>query len=213
MTESDSGGEPRGPRIAGTIEGALQTCWSCGRSVTSRAFFCHSCGAVQPPRPVDHFGRLGLERRFDLDLDHLARQHTGLGRALDPERFSLRGARQQTMARQQAHALDAAYEVLRDPVRRARYLLDLIGEPAAEALADPQAEELAAELAAAADGPAVDRIGADIANRTARCITDIAAAFRSGDTPEAAQALTRLEALERLAAAARDRRAALKPGP
>lgn len=212
MTRSDSGGDHRGPRIAAIIEGDLQPCWLCGRSVAARALFCHACGAVQPPRPLDHFSRLGMERRFDIDLEMLAKQRAGLSRALDPERFTARGARQQALARQQAEALDAAYEVLHDPVRRARYLLELNGDsPLMLDAADPETTALKAELAAATDAVAVDRLGAQVTRRIAGCIKDLATAFRGGATDLAAATLSRLEALESIAAEARAKRAGLTP--
>lgn len=211
MSVSESGG---GPRIAGTIDGDLQPCWLCARSVSARALFCHACGAIQPPRPLDAFTRLGLERRFDIDLDQLSRQHAGLGRALEPERFASRGARQQTLARQQAEALTAAFETLRDPLRRARYLLDLAGTPAdpPDAAEDDDTAALAAALEAATGAAEIDRAGAEAVARVASGIKELAAAFRAGDSALAALLLARVEALEALAARARVLRAGLSSG-
>jgi len=209
MTTSDSG-PPRFPKgIAGAIDGDLEPCWLCGRSVAARALFCHSCGAVQPPRPVDHFTRLGLEHRFDIEAEALTRQHTGFSRALDPERFAARGARQQANARAQADALDEAYETLRDPVHRARYLLDLSGapHPGGDAADDDEVAELSAQLDAAQDAAAIDRLANDLGQRVESCIKYLAIAFRNGQTDNAARILARLEQLEALCAEARRRRA------
>ncbi|KAA0680993.1 molecular chaperone DnaJ [Roseomonas genomospecies 6] len=218
MTTSDSGppqfpkgGPPKG--IAGAIDGDLEPCWLCGRSVAARAMFCHSCGAVQAPRPLDHFTRLGLERRFDIEPEALARQHAGFSRAMDPERFAARGARQQANARAQADALTEAYETLRDPVRRARYLLELLNAPAASMSADEDEEvaALAQRLDAAPDVAAVDRLAHDLGQRVESCIKYLAIAFRNGQTDNAARILARLERLEALAAESRTRRAGLAP--
>lgn len=207
MSQSDNG---NGPRIAGTIPGDLEPCWLCGRSVSARALFCHGCGAVLPPRELDHFARLNLECRFDIDLEQLARQHSGLTRALDPERFVARGARQQGNARAQAEAMSAAYEVLRDPVRRARYLLEMLGikRVAASPADDPDAMDLRGDLAAAPDAAAVDRVALDVVHRIEACIRDLSIAFRTGLTGNAARVLARLEDLDAIAEAARERRAA-----
>ncbi|WP_448205788.1 molecular chaperone DnaJ [Azospirillum sp. sgz302134] len=212
MTTSDSG--PRFPMgIAGAIDGDLEPCWLCGGSVTARALFCHSCGAVQPPRPVDHFTRLGLERRFDIEPEAVKRQHAGFSRALDPQRFTARGARQKANARAQLEALDEAFETLRDPVRRARYLLDLLGEPPAGGMAEDDGEvaALTGQLEAAQDAPAIDRLAADLGQRVESCIKYLAIAFRNGQTNNAARILARLERLEALCADARARRAGLSP--
>ena len=213
MTTSDSG-TPQPPKgIAGSINGDLEPCWLCGRSVAARALFCHSCGAVQAPRPLDHFTRLGLERRFDIELEALNRQHAGFSRALDPERFAARGTRQQANARAQVDALADAYETLRDPVRRARYLLDLEGapQPPQEAEDDEEVAALSGQLAAAHDVAAIDRLAADVGQRIESCIKYLAIAFRNGQTDNAARILARLEQLESLCAAARARRAGLAP--
>lgn len=206
MTQSDNG---NGPRIAGSIAGDMHPCWLCGGSVSARALFCHGCGAVLPPRELDHFARLNLEGRFDIDLEQLGRQHTGLTKALDPERFVTRGARQQTHARAQADAMTAAYEVLRDPVRRARYLLEMLGieRVAASPADDPDAMDLRGDLAAAPDAAAVDRVALDVVHRIEACIRDLSIAFRTGLTGNAARVLARLEDLEAIAEAARERRA------
>ena len=56
-------------------DGGIVACWSCRGPVTALALFCHTCGAVQPPRQVDHFARLGLARGFEVDLAELDRRY------------------------------------------------------------------------------------------------------------------------------------------
>lgn len=229
MTSSKSGPPKSGPPgsssggISGTIAGDLEPCGTCGRSVAPRALFCHACGAAQPPRPLDPFTRLGLERRFDIDLEQLSKQHAGFTRAMDPERFAARGPRQQANAKAQADALHEAYEVLRDPIRRAHALLDLIGGTPAigDEDGDEEIADLAARLARADDVLELDRIGLDLNQRVEACIKYLAPAFRKAqtaaapDTPPvsdgAARILARLERLEALAAEVRSRRAARTP--
>ena len=226
MTRSKSGppGNSSGG-ISGAIAGDLEPCGTCGRSVAPRALFCHACGAAQPPRPLDPFTRLGLERRFDIDLEQLSKQHAGFTRAMDPERFAARGPRQQANAKAQAEALRDAYDVLRDPIRRAHALLDLLGgTPAVEdedGNGDEEIADLATRLSRAEDAQELDRIGLDLSQRVEACIKYLAPAFRkaqtasSPDSPPAsdgaARILARLERLEALAAEVRDRRAALTP--
>ncbi len=226
MTRSKSGppGNSSGG-ISGAIAGDLEPCGTCGRSVAPRALFCHACGAAQPPRPLDPFTRLGLERRFDIDLDQLAKQHAGFSRAMDPERFAARGPRQQANAKAQVEALRDAYEVLRDPIRRAHALLALLGGPPASGGEDGNGDEeiadLATRLSRAEDAQELDRIGLDLSQRGEACIKYLAPAFRKAQTASgpdsppasdgAARILARLERLEALAAEVRDRRAALTP--
>lgn len=230
MTRSKSGppGNSSGG-ISGAIAGDLEPCGTCGRSVAPRALFCHACGAAQPPRPLDPFTRLGLERRFDIDLEQLSKQHAGFTRAMDPERFAARGPRQQANAKAQVDALREAYEVLRDPIRRAHALLSLLGgTPAAGDEAgtgsengDEEIADLAARLSRADDALELDRIGLDLGQRIEACIKYLTPAFRKAQTASgtdspptfdgAARILARLERLEALAADVRDRRAARTP--
>ncbi|KAA0598380.1 molecular chaperone HscB [Azospirillum lipoferum] len=220
MTRSKSGPPGNSGGISGAIAGDLEPCGTCGRSVAPRALFCHACGAAQPPRPLDPFTRLGLERRFDIDLEQLSKQHAGFTRVMDPERFAARGPRQQANAKAQVEALREAYEVLRDPIRRAHALLALLGgAPAAgDEDGDEEIDDLATRLTRADDVLELDRIGLDLNQRVEACIRYLAPAFRKAqtaagpDSPSAfdgaARILARLERLEALAAEVRDRRAA-----
>ncbi|MBK1837820.1 molecular chaperone DnaJ [Azospirillum sp. YIM B02556] len=222
MTRSKSGppGNSSGG-ISGAIAGDLEPCGTCGRSVAPRALFCHACGAAQPPRPLDPFTRLGLERRFDIDLDQLSKQHAGFTRAMDPARFAARGRRQQANAKAQVDALREAYDVLRDPIRRAHALLDLLGGSPAAGDEDEEIAELAGRLARADEALELDRIGLDLSQRVEACIRYLAPAFRKAQTASgpdsppasdgAARILARLERLEALAAEVRERRAARTP--
>ena len=45
---------------------ATASCWSCGDM--RAAHFCHACGKVQPPLPVDYFSFFGLPRKLNLDV-------------------------------------------------------------------------------------------------------------------------------------------------
>lgn len=226
MTRSKSGppGNSSGG-ISGAIAGDLEPCGTCGRSVAPRALFCHACGAAQPPRPLDPFTRLGLERRFDIDLEQLAKQHAGFTRAMDPERFAARGPRQQANAKAQVEALREAYEVLRDPIRRAHALLALLGGPPVagdeDGNGDEEIADLASRLSRADNALELDRIGLDLSQRVEACIKYLTPAFRKAQTASgpdsppasdgAARILARLERLEALATEVRDRRAALTP--
>jgi molecular chaperone HscB len=207
------GGGP-GPRAI--IDGDLVACWSCGRRLAQRAPFCHACGSMQPPRDADPFARLNLERRFDIDTEALERQYRGLRRALDPDRFAARGPRERGYAKAHAEGLDAAYALLRDPVRRARWLLDDAGEaapgPQEMDAADPDLARELAEIRAGLDA-AEDVLEMDVlANRVARdiesAIRRLADAFRRGETARAAALLERVAGLEAAAAEARAKRLA-----
>ncbi|MCA9561323.1 MAG: Fe-S protein assembly co-chaperone HscB [Myxococcales bacterium] len=101
-------------------------CWECGAPVA--AMFCEGCEAIQPPDPrLDHFARLGVEHRFEQDPDALAAAHRTLQRKVHPDRFASAGDRPRRFSMAQATALNDAIRVLRDPLRRAEYMLHLRG--------------------------------------------------------------------------------------
>ena len=145
---------------------ASARCWSCG-AAPGDSPFCAACGAVQPPGPADHFARLGLPRGWEVDPDRLEKRYFALQRALHPDRFAGRSERERALSARQSAALNEAWSVLGDPLRRAEYLLALAGvavnaetgaapadpEVLAEAMAD---REAAMEAEDAAEGHGVD---------------------------------------------------------
>jgi molecular chaperone HscB len=197
-----------------TVTGDMVSCWLCSQPVSQRALFCHHCGTVQPPRVLDPFTRLGLPIRFDVDSAVLERQFTGFRRTLAPERFTDKGPREKSNARAHLDALQHAYDTLRDPVRRARYLLDMARTTAVGNAApiDPELVALEAEAAETDDTVALDRLANRAARGIEQCILDLSAAFRADELGSAAGAMARLERLEALAATIRERRQRLPEG-
>lgn len=210
MTKMNAGGRPI------VIQGDMNTCWSCGGPVAQRALFCHACGAVQPPRDIDAFARLGLPRRFDLAAEDIERQSGGFLRTLDPARFKGRGPRERGFAEDHRVLLEEARRALRDPLSRALLLLELVGaepsEEAAEATLDADMLAFGRSVAAAQDAASVDQLAHRAARDIEDCVTRLSAAFRAGDLGMAGRVASRLETLQSVAEAARRRRAALSGG-
>src|SRR5436309_14285604 len=75
---------------------------------------------------VTHFERLGLPRRFRLDAAGLEANYLARSREVHPDFTGNDPASLQASA-----ALNEAYTALRDPFRRAEYLLRLEGGPSA----------------------------------------------------------------------------------
>jgi len=100
-------------------------CWSCGDMRATR--FCHSCGKVQPPMPVDFFSFFGLRRKLNIDLHQLEREFYRQSRKLHPDVNAQNSEREQEWSLQLTSQLNDAYRTLRDPVGRTEYLLKLEG--------------------------------------------------------------------------------------
>lgn len=75
----------------------------------------------------NHFELFGLPVRFALDTRQLAERYRELQRATHPDRHASAGDRERRLSVQQAARVNDAYQVLRSPLQRARYLLQLKG--------------------------------------------------------------------------------------
>lgn len=186
--------------------------------MAAQALFCHTCGAIQPPGQLDHYRRLGLEPDFDIDLDLIEKRYLGFQRAIHPDRFATRPARERAFAEQQAMSLNKAYEALKDPLARAAYLLSLSGIDAAvskdETVRDPEllmeAMEAREALMEAASVDAVEKLQAKAGADAIAILSDLSKAFASGDLKAANHLTTRLKYLRKYLEETRTRRIALE---
>jgi molecular chaperone HscB len=101
------------------------SCWSCGDM--RAAHFCHACGKVQPPLPVNYFSFFGLPRKLNLDVARLERDFYELSRKLHPDLNARADKREQEWSLEQSSLLNDAYRTLKDPIKRTQYLLRLEG--------------------------------------------------------------------------------------
>jgi molecular chaperone HscB len=187
-------------------------CWLCQKNVSIRALFCHHCGTIQPVRDIDHFARLGLERRIDIDADHLERQYEALCRTLDPSRFMIRGMGERGHAAKQLEALTEAYDVLREPLRRGRYWLNLHQTEQEQAVADhPMVRELQREIEITVDPQQFDRIAARACQAMEDGIIGLMQALRGQNWQQASTTLLQLDGLEGVLNYIRNRRTAMHP--
>lgn len=74
-----------------------------------------------------HFELFALPERYVLDEAQLQERYRELQRATHPDKFASAGDQERRIAMQKAAQVNEAYEVLRDPVRRGFYLLELRG--------------------------------------------------------------------------------------
>lgn len=102
-------------------------CWSCNAPVGDAADTCSSCGKLQPPRTGDYFAYLGLPRSWHVDPDRLSALLRERSRTLHPDRFARASDREKSLSLQHTTLLNDAVRTLRDPQRRAEYLLSLYG--------------------------------------------------------------------------------------
>ena len=74
-----------------------------------------------------HFDLFHLPARFSLDLNELEHAYRTVQAQVHPDRFAAAGEAQKRVAMQWAARANEAYQTLRDPLKRAGYLLSLRG--------------------------------------------------------------------------------------
>jgi molecular chaperone HscB len=139
---------------------------------------------------MDHFERLGLPKRFSLDAAALEREYLARSRALHPDYHQLASSAEQAASVELSAALNEAYTTLKDPFRRAEYLLRLGGGPLASELKDVPPEfleemlELRMEIAGLApDSPAARAMEKQLTERRDGLLAEVGQLL-DGLTPE-----------------------------
>jgi molecular chaperone HscB len=102
-------------------------CWNCEKDTGGRPF-CPHCGKIAArPASATHFDTFGLPAGYDVDVPSLEKQFRDLSLQLHPDKFTQGEPRERRLSLEQTTALNEGYKTLKDPVRRAFYLLKLNG--------------------------------------------------------------------------------------
>ena len=76
---------------------------------------------------ADYFELFGLPRGFAINQEQLALRFRELQRTAHPDRFANASSQDKRLSVQQAALINEAYQVLRSPLSRGRYLLEQLG--------------------------------------------------------------------------------------
>ncbi|WP_373691635.1 Fe-S protein assembly co-chaperone HscB [Hyalangium versicolor] len=102
-------------------------CWNCEGETSGRPF-CPRCGKIAArPAGATLFEVFELPASYDVDVPTLEKRFRELSLQLHPDRFAQADARERRLSLEQTTALNEAYKTLKDPSRRAFYLLKLQG--------------------------------------------------------------------------------------
>jgi molecular chaperone HscB len=103
------------------------TCWNC-QERTLGAHFCSSCGKLlELPKGVDYFALFEMPRKLWIEMDGLEKKFLQLSWKLHPDNFVNATERERELSLEQSSQLNDAYRLLRDPIARVEYLLELEG--------------------------------------------------------------------------------------
>jgi molecular chaperone HscB len=96
------------------------SCWQCGQPVSG--LFCPACGSLQSP-PAGFFSFFGLPEHLSIDLSDLQRRFYELSRQLHPDLYTRKSGRERQYSLEATAILNDGYRTLRDPIKRAEYVL------------------------------------------------------------------------------------------
>jgi molecular chaperone HscB len=140
---------------------------------------------------MDPFATLGIERRFDVDLEKLEKTHRELSRALHPDKYVGAGASERRAALSKAVEVNEAWRIVKDPIRRAEALFALAGISVGERNEPPpkpaflmdvmEQREALADARASKDGAAVHALAIEARNREAAAIGALARGFTAAE--------------------------------
>lgn len=99
---------------------SISSCWQCGQPAGE--LFCPACGALQKPSR-EFYAFFGMEEVLSLDLQELQRRFYDLSRKLHPDRYGRKPAAEREYSEEATSVLNDAYRTLRDPLKRAEYVL------------------------------------------------------------------------------------------
>ena len=157
----------------------------------------------------NYFELFGLPVGFDVDAAALVATFRDLQSQLHPDRFATADEKQRRLSVQGASWVNEAFQTLKDPMRRARYLLELRGvafNDETETSSDPEflmeQMELREALGEVREAPdawaALDEIG-DRIRAHDRALTDsFRTAFAAGDDAAAKNAVLKMKFFRRL---------------
>ena len=94
----------------------------------------------------DYYQFFGLDRKLTLDDDELRKRFYDLSRQWHPDRFGRKSPQEQAQALEATSILNDGYRTLRDPVKRAEYLLKEEGFPIGEQRSKDVPPELLEEV-------------------------------------------------------------------
>ena len=164
----------------------------------------------------NYFELFGMPIGFRVDHVQLASRYRELQKVVHPDRYAAAGQHSQRLSLQGATLVNEAYEILKDPLRRAQYLLGLKDggfDPSQQTLNDPaflmrqmELREALERVRSAADPhAALDKLMREIEGMIKEQVAQLAVQFEDASAEHlgaAAQTVQKMQFLNKLHAEA-----------
>lgn len=157
---------------------------------------CATCHTLfSSPEGTDYYDLLGIERCYNIDESLLTTAYRALARNIHPDRFAGQGENVGRLATHLSATLNEAMAVLKDPLRRANYLLERAGGPSAIEVREVPGDLLTEvmmlreqidEARAAGDGATLARVRASLLDRRTQALARVASLADALATADAA---------------------------
>ena len=159
----------------------------------------------------NHFELFGLNAAFDIDTPQLEQAYRKLQAEVHPDRFAAASEQERLQSLQWATCVNEAYQTLKNPLFRARYLLQLAGYdtgeesntamPAAFLMRQMEWREAIEEARHAADIEALDALGRELRHEEEALKRNLAAKLdQHPDYAAASETVRKLRFLDKVQA-------------
>lgn len=102
-------------------------CWNCHLEQPHKdcEFFCKNCHKLLPVNIDNYFTLFDQPKSFNIDLKKLEKSYKGYQRQVHPDRFFHSSKTEMQNADKVSCCINEGYKVLKDPIKRGEYMLDL----------------------------------------------------------------------------------------
>jgi molecular chaperone HscB len=111
-------------------------CKSCKLNQLNNKVICGVCITVRKPydyiRDKDFFAIFSLNKKYSIDKNHLDKQYKDIQKIIHPDKYSTFGEMEIKEAQDCSAYVSNAYNILKDDIKRANYLLKLKGADSIE---------------------------------------------------------------------------------
>ncbi|CAG8645690.1 10681_t:CDS:2 [Funneliformis caledonium] len=188
-----------------------RNCWKCDSEIDYFSLHCkkEDCGVIQKvlPNDVTYFETLGIGIKLDgrflptynIDSGQLRKNFLLLQQLVHPDSYSTKDRKEYNYAQQQSSLINKAYQVLRDPLLRAKYMLQLnnVSISESESLQDPELLmeilDVREQLEDITNENDVKTIKNESEEKIKNMITELSQAFKSNDFTTAKELTVKLQ--------------------